>query len=82
MIRTQIQLSEEQYRRLKSCIRDLDISLSAAIREAVDHWLSGRDRAAVAERSLRSLGGFRSGRRDVSKRHDEHLADLYGEGAD
>jgi hypothetical protein len=78
MIRTQIQLTDEQYRKLKERIRGLDISLSAAVREAVELWIAGSETQEVVARSLGSLGRFRSGRRDVSKRHDEHLADLFG----
>lgn len=77
MTRTQIQLTEEQYVALKERARRENLSLSAAVRAAVDHWLRRSDRKAVVERSIASLGRFRSGRRDIAARHDEHLAEIY-----
>ena len=78
MIRTQIQLTEEQYRALKSRMQKEKVSLSGAIREAVDLWLHQSTRQDCAERSIASLGRFRSGRSDISEHHDDHLAKAYG----
>jgi hypothetical protein len=72
-----MQLTDEQYRALKKLIAGKDLSLSSAIRQAVDLWLSQTDRSRKVERSLASLGRFRSGKRDVSRRHDEYLAEIY-----
>ena len=80
MVRTQIQLTEEQVGRLKSLSADRGISISELIRQAVDRLLStGETPSGRRERAISSIGGFRSGFRDISEKHDEHLADAYDE---
>lgn len=51
--------------------------MAALIREAVDRVYGGTDEAARWQRALESVGGFRSGRSDVSERHDDDLVDAY-----
>ena len=77
MVRTQIQLTEEQYRALKEEAHQMGLSLSEAVRGAVELWLGRRERALRVQRSLASIGRFRSGRSDISERHDRYLADAY-----
>jgi hypothetical protein len=77
MIRTQIQLTAEQYRALKEEAHRRQISLSEAVRGAVGLWLSQREREHRVRRSLASMGKFRSGKSDVSERHDSYLAEAY-----
>lgn len=83
MVRTQIQLTEEQYRRLKRWARRLDISLSEAIRRCVaEHLTAGRDgsdRHAAVRDALAVCGKYRDpeGRSDVAVRHDDALAEAY-----
>jgi hypothetical protein len=81
MVRTQIQLTEEQSRALKKVAAARGESMAEVIRRAVD----GVIRSGVAfpadekkKRALDIVGKFKSGRRDVSKRHDAHLAEVYG----
>jgi hypothetical protein len=52
--------------------------MAALIREAVDRTY-GADASDEArwQRALDSVGGFRSGRSDVSERHDDALADAF-----
>ncbi len=77
MTRTQIQLTDDQYASLKKQARRENLSLSAAIRKAVDLWLRRSDRSEAIRRSLASIGKFRSGRKDISSRHDAELAKIY-----
>jgi len=77
MIRTQIQLTAEQYRALKEEAHRRQISLSEAVRGAVALWLGQRERVKQVERSLASMGRFRSGMSDISERHDTYLAEAY-----
>jgi hypothetical protein len=77
MIRTQIQLEEEQYRRLRAVgIRD-DKGLAEQVREAVALYLVRRARTDLP--ALEELAGrFRplgSEAMDELKPHDRHLAD-------
>jgi len=54
--------------------------MAALIREAVDRTYGLDDSDEVRwQKALGSVGGFRSGRSDVSERHDDVLADAYSE---
>lgn len=78
MERTQISLTSGQARELRRLARMRGTSMAALIREAVDrtYGASGHEPTRW-ERALASVGGFRSGRLDVSEHHDELLADAY-----
>lgn len=52
--------------------------MAALIRDAVDRTYGAEGHDERWARALASVGGFRSGRTDVSERHDENLADAYG----
>jgi len=77
VVRTQIQLPEAQYRRLKSIAHQQGISLAELIRRLVDHGLRGgtADRAALFVRAAALVGAFRAGEDDLSENHDRHLDD-------
>lgn len=81
MVRTQIQLTEEQARALKRLARRKHVSLAALVRAGVDEVLRSEGAITDAERRRRAVkaaGRFRSGRRDLSERHDEQLAESFG----
>ena len=80
MERTQISLTTTQARRLRQLARRRKTSMAALIREAVDRAY-GLDATEGErwQRALESVGGFRSGRSDVSDRHDDALVDAFGE---
>jgi ribbon-helix-helix CopG family protein len=85
MIRTQIQLTEEQVRRLKAMAAEQGESMAALIRRSVDALLAVKTRGCTGEREQRALaasGRFRSGLTDVSENHDRYLADIYAEVAE
>ena len=78
MVRTQIQLKEEQYRFLKRLAKEEDISMAELIRRAIDYFENRRSSATeseIRERAKNAAGRFRSDRSDVSLRHDEYFAD-------
>ena len=80
MERTQISLTEEQAGRLRRLARRKQTSMAALIREAVDRTYPSRDRPD--ERwsiALAALGGFHSGRADISVEHDRDLAEAFDE---
>jgi hypothetical protein len=81
MIRTQIQLTEEQARRLRDEARRSGISMAKIIRQSVDQHLerSGEVSAGVVSRlsALDVAGRFRSGKLDVAERHDDYLEESY-----
>lgn len=45
MIRTQLQLTKQQYQRLRSWVSRLDKSIAQQVREAIDDYLQRLDRA-------------------------------------
>ncbi len=83
MVRTQIQLTEEQHRRLKRWARRLGISLSEAVRRCVQDRLSSEEgdggREALIREALAVVGKYADpeGTADVGVEHDEHLAGAY-----
>ena len=77
MIKTQIQLQPAQHRRLQDMARRRHISMAEAIRQSVDEVLDRTSRQALWERARSSVGRHASKHRDVSARHDRHLADIW-----
>jgi hypothetical protein len=80
MIRTQIQLTEDQAAQLRAMAARLDVSLSEMVRRLVAQ--AGRSMPGPTEeedraRALAVIGRFASGRGDVSTDHDRHLAEAF-----
>jgi predicted DNA-binding protein len=81
MVRTQIQLTDQQARRLRAQARDRGLSLAEVIRRCVDKGLADEmpDRAALYDLAARVVGRFqdRQGARDVSAKHDRYLDESF-----
>lgn len=78
MFQTRIELTEEQMRALERLAKRRHISLSELIREGIDNLLRSEATSSNAElrqRALAVAGRFRSGLGDLSKRHDDYLAE-------
>lgn len=78
MLRTQIQLREEEVSAIKKLARERSVSMAAVIRAAVDDYVARESGLSLDERwrrSLAAIGGFRSGAADLSQRHDDEFAD-------
>jgi hypothetical protein len=77
VVRTQIQLTDQQARRLRAQARDRGLSLAELIRRCVDKGLAEElpDRAVLYDRAARVVGRFRDrrGARDISGKHDRYL---------
>ena len=81
MVRTQIQLTDEQAREIKKVAVAKGVSVAEIIRRAVEGVIKSSAKADTEERQRRALeivGKFRSGKRDVSKKHDAYLTEAYG----
>lgn len=81
MIRTQIQLTEEQARRVRALARREGVSMAEIIRRGVEHLLAADEpsRADLWASAAAILGAFRDsgGADDVARRHDAYLDDAY-----
>ena len=80
MVRTQIQLTEEQARKVKKIAASRGVAMAEVIRDAVDGAIRSNAGTVSEERRTRAieiLGKFRSGKKDVSKRHDAYLAEAW-----
>jgi hypothetical protein len=81
MVRTQIQLTEEQAKTLKRIAASRHLSVAELIRRAIDTMIKTSTSVDPEERLKRSLeiaGKFSSGKRDISKKHDVYLSESYG----
>ena len=82
MVRTQIQLTEAQIRALKVTAAEEGVSVAELVRRAVDKSLHEElmpDPDELRRRALSAVGRFRSGENDASLRHDDYLAEAYGQ---
>ena len=80
MVRTQIQLTDAQYETLKARASAEGRSMADLVRALVDESLAapGRpDREERRRRALAAIGMLGKGPRDLSRRHDSHLAEAY-----
>ncbi len=80
MIRTQIQLTEEQATGLQRLAREQRVSMASVIRQSVDKTLADEHAATDMERRQRAMeisGAFRSGQTDIGTNHDKYLAEIY-----
>lgn len=79
MIRTQVQLSEEQMETLREMSRTSRESVASLVRKAVDQFLATRkpDRLSLYRQALTVAGKYEAGVGDVSTAHDRYLEEAY-----
>jgi hypothetical protein len=78
MIRTQVQLTERQVQALKKIAASRRVSVARLLRQAVDAMIESSPLADPEERyksAMDVVGKFGSGKRDISKKHDDYLSD-------
>ncbi len=83
MIRTQVQLTEEQFQALKDIAAVRSVSVAQLVREGVDVLIGAAPNTSATERRRRAIaaaGRFSSDRTDVSARHDYYLTEAYQQG--
>ena len=80
MIRTQIQLTEEQAKKLRELSATSRDSVAALIRKAVDQFIvSGNpDRSALYRQAEHVVGKYKSDSGDISIQHDRYLEEAFG----
>jgi hypothetical protein len=82
MIRTQIQLTEEQVAILRTMSVESRLSIAELIRMSIDSFIkreAGISRDIKLTRAKSAAGRFASGVADVSTEHDKYLAEALGE---
>jgi plasmid stability protein len=82
MVRTQIQLDEEQKQKLKQVAAEHGVSVAELIRQGVDAILAtyGRpERRDMLQRAAAAAGRFRSKGKNVAKNHDRYLDQAFSE---
>jgi len=80
MIRTQVQLREEQMQTLRRWASARRVSIAELIRQGVDmliHSSTSIDDEERRRRAIAMVGQFRSGLSDVSSEHDRYLVEAY-----
>jgi len=75
MIRTQIQLTEEQARALRELAAEQGVSMAELIRRGVERVLAENNEREKWERASAIVGRFHGGPTDVSRNHDKYLAE-------
>ena len=76
MQHTQVELTDEQLRRLRELAEKRGRTVADVIRESVDTYIARaeRDDEELRARAIAIGGKFRSGLGDVAENHDEYLA--------
>jgi hypothetical protein len=80
MIRTQVQFTDAQMRKLKRLAAERGVSLAALIREGVDLLVRGTPEDGETgrrQRALAAAGRFHSDRTDLAIEHDRYLGDAF-----
>jgi len=81
MLRTQVQLTQEQQRRLRALAHHEGVSIAELVRRGVDRLLDEEspDRRELYARAAELIGAFAdsSGATDVAARHDDYLDEAY-----
>ena len=80
MIRTQIQLTEEQLTTLRVLARQEERSVADLVRQSVTEYLIRHPRVDGAERVRRArslIGRYRSACPDLAEHHDSYLANAF-----
>lgn len=78
MVRTQIQLTEDQANALKKLAMSRHLSVAELIRQAVDRMIKSAVIVDIEERRRRAIevvGRFSSGVRNLSEKHDEYFVE-------
>ena len=79
MIRTQIQLDEDQYERLKAIAAKRSQSLALLVRQSVERFLDESETSEAWDRLMDAAGRCHdpAATRDVSTRHDDYIVETY-----
>jgi predicted DNA-binding ribbon-helix-helix protein len=80
MVRTQIQLTDDQMRALRKIASERRVSIAQLVRQAVDKLIKSGTHLDTSEqrrRAMEASGRFRSGLGDISEKHDQYFAETF-----
>jgi hypothetical protein len=77
MVRTQLQLPEEQARALRELAAERGVSVAELIREAVEQMLRECHNDELWRRASSLIGRYRDDATDASVNHDAYLDEAY-----
>lgn len=81
MLRTQVQFTETQYRRLRLLAQRRGVSISQVVRESVERHLDeeSHDSETLYSRAAEIIGAYddRDSKDDLSSNHDDYLDEAY-----
>ena len=84
MYRTQIQLREDQSKKLKEMAAEYNVSVAELIRQSIDMLIDQKsDDLTIEERWQQTFsvkGKYASDVTDLSTNHDKYLVEAYGTG--
>jgi hypothetical protein len=82
MVKTQVQLREEDLAELRRMAAEEGVSVSELVRRGVKQVLASKHKPSREElwrRANSVIGKYRSGKKDIAQRHDDYLAEAYME---
>jgi len=82
MVRTQVQLSEDQARRVKQLAAAQHVSIAEIVRRSVDLYVGQNGDTDLAERRRRALavvGKYAADVPDLGRNHDKYLAEAFAQ---
>jgi len=80
MVRTQVQLTEEQAQAVKRMAAERGVSMAEIIRTGIETLVQAQGKPTKEElrrRTLLAIGIAHSGLGDLASNHDEYLAEAY-----
>ncbi len=79
MLRTQVQIEEDQIKWLRDRAKERGVSVSQLIREGVQFYRKYEDRFPEDQKrkALAAIGRYASGVSDISEKHDDYLAKAF-----
>ena len=79
MVRTQIQLTEEQAEKLREIAMKNRESIASLIRSAIDQFLLANktDRSSLYDQAISVAGKYEADKEDISIEHDKYLDEDY-----
>ncbi len=77
MIRTQIQLEENQMQWLRETAHKKGVSMSQLIRDSISLFRKQKNDSTDKQKALQAVGSFSSGTSDTARHHDKYLSGIY-----